>query len=195
MSDRIPPLPREQLNPEQQQFRDHFIESVQRSAPHPGAADRASKTLFPVLAVLPKSGRHSVDLLADLEEESKGFLSKDAAETVSLLTTSYFKSGFVTHVHKMMDVKLGLLTQEQADSISACEKPADLNENCSLAYDAAWHMLDVRGPVPQELWERCVAAFKVEGAVGIMHFVGLLTWTALGLNMANVPVPSGPPPG
>ncbi|EME88568.1 uncharacterized protein MYCFIDRAFT_213337 [Pseudocercospora fijiensis CIRAD86] len=194
MSDRIPPLPRDQLNPDQQAFQDHFIASVQRIAPHPGAADRASKTVFPVLAVLPKAGQHSVDLLVDLEEETKGYLPKDAAETVSLLTTTYFKSDYVTHVHKTMDVTLGILTQAQADAITAGKKPEDLNEHCSLAYDAAWHLLDTRGPFPKELYEKCVQAFKLEGTVGLVHFVALLTWTALGLNVANVPVPKGPPP-
>lgn len=192
MSDRIPPQPKDRLNPQQQDFHDHFISSVERSSPHPGAADRASKTLFPVLAVLPKAGQHSVDFLADLEAETKQYLPKDTIETVSLLTTTHFKSAYVTHVHKMMAAKLNILSQTQVDAITSGTKPDDLNDHCSLAYDAAWHLLEVRGPFPQDLWERCVAAFKVEGTVGLMHYVSLMAWTSLGLNVADVPVPTGP---
>jgi 4-carboxymuconolactone decarboxylase len=192
MSSRIPAVPREELRPDQQEFYDYFRKSVTKNAPHPGAADRAGKTLFPVLAVLPKTGKLSVDMLASIEAEATT-LPKDVMETVSLYVTTYFKSPYVTHAHKMMAVKLGALTQQQAENITSGSKPFDLNEQCSLAYDTAHHLLEVRGPLSKDLWDRCDAAFGKEGTVGLVHLTSLMTWTSLGLNAADVKAPQPPP--
>lgn len=188
---RIPPQPREELRSDRQEFYDYFRDSVSRNAPHPGAADRAGNTLFPVLAVLPKTGRTQVDLLALLEQEAEG-LPADAREVVSLVATTHFRSAYVTHIHKMMAVKQKTLTEAQAEALAAGRKPEDLNGACSLAYDIAYHLLEVRGPLSQELFDRGVRAFGMEGTVGLTHHVALLSWTAMGLNVANVPVPSAP---
>jgi 4-carboxymuconolactone decarboxylase len=193
MSTRLPPLPREDLNEEQQHFYDDFRATVNAKSSHPGAADRASRTLFPVLAVLPKSGRLSVDLLAYLEDETRSYLPEDARETACLVTTTFFKSVYVTYAHKMMAVKLGLLTQEQADAMTDGRRPDGLSERCGVAYDFSRELLEVRGAVREELWERAVGAFGKEGAVGLMHYVSLLAWTSMGLNVADVPAPPAPP--
>ncbi|KAK4580444.1 hypothetical protein LTR86_000647 [Recurvomyces mirabilis] len=183
MSTRIPFVPRDEMQTEQQEFYDHFKDTVNKNAPHQGAAERASKTLFPVLAVLPKTGRMSVDMLASIEQEAHG-LPKDAMETVCLFCTTYFKSPYVTFAHKSQAVKLGLLSQEQADAITSGAKPGDLNDGCSLAYDTAQYLLEVRGSMSSDLWEKCT--------VGLMHLVALMSWTSMGLNLADVPAP--PPP-
>ncbi|KAK5111753.1 hypothetical protein LTR62_004673 [Meristemomyces frigidus] len=189
MSVRLPSIPREDLSPEQQSFHDHFRTTVSQTSPHPGAADRATSTLFPVLAVLPQTGRLSVDMLASIEHEAVG-LPKDAMEVASLYCTTYFKSDYVTYVHKMMAVKLCLLSAEQAETITSGAKPRDLNEGCSLAYDTARYLLEVRGPLSQELWVGCLGAFGREGTVGLMHLVALMSWTSMGLNLADIPAPA-----
>ncbi|KAK3671666.1 hypothetical protein LTR78_008399 [Recurvomyces mirabilis] len=191
MSTRIPSIPRDEMQPEQQEFYDHFKDTVNKNAPHPGAAERASKTLFPVLAVLPKTGRMSVDMLASIEQEAHG-LPKDAMETVCLFCTTYFKSPYVTFAHKSQAIKLGLLSLGQADTITSGAKPGDLNDSCSLAYDTARYLLEVRGSLSSDLWEKCTATFGREGTVGLMHLVALMFWTSMGLNLADVPAP--PPP-
>ena len=191
MSSRIPSLPKEELNDEQQEFFDWFIASVKKKAPHPGAAERASKTLFPVLAVIPDVGKLSVDLLARLEDNTPQ-LPAYARETAALYTTTYFKSAYVTKIHSMNAVKLELLTQAQADTITAGEKPEDLDQERSLAYDIAEHLLAVRGPLSDALYDRGLEVFGREGIVALMHLVSLMAWTAMGLNVADVPPPQPP---
>ncbi|KAK3117060.1 hypothetical protein LTR53_001939 [Teratosphaeriaceae sp. CCFEE 6253] len=185
---RLPPKPRDQLKPEQQRFHDYFHETVSKNAPHPGASERAGNTLFPTLAVLPRVGQAQVDMLAMLEEEAVG-LPPDAREVASLVATAHFKSAYVTHIHKKMAVMQKSLTEEQAETLAAGEKPKDLNDNCNLAYDIAHHLLDVRGPLPQDLWDKGNAAFGLEGNVGLVHYVSLLAWTSMGMNAADVPAP------
>lgn len=85
MSTRIPALGREDYRPDQQKFYEDFIEQVKKKAPHPGGADRASKTLFPVLAVIPDVGRLSVDMLDRLEDATPE-LPPHARETAALYT-------------------------------------------------------------------------------------------------------------
>ncbi|TKA69876.1 hypothetical protein B0A55_08825 [Friedmanniomyces simplex] len=188
---RLPPRHREDLRPDQQAFHDYFHETVSKNAPHPGASERAGNTLFPTLAVLPKTGRTQVDMLALLEEEAVG-LPPDARETASLVATSHFKSAYVTHIHKMMAIKQKSLTESQAETLAKGGKPSNLNDDCSLAYDIAHHLLEVRGPLPQDLWDKGNSAFGLEGTIGLVHYVSLLAWTSMGMNAADVPAPEPP---
>jgi hypothetical protein len=189
MSSRLPPVPREELDSEQQKAYDHFRASASRNAPHPGAVDRATNTLFPVLAVLPRTGSLNVDLLATLEQETTGYFSEAVREVVSLVATTFFKSDYVTRIHSLMAVQLGLLSQAQADAITEGRDPADLSADCRLAYRCAKHLLETRGPLTQELWDECVESFQLEGTIGLVHYVALLSWTSLTLNVANLKVP------
>jgi len=188
---RLPPVPREELNPEQQEFHDHFHEVVSQKGP-PGASEKAGKTLLPFLVVLPKTGRRNVDMMGVLEDETED-LPNDAKETANLVCTAHFRCAFVTQAHKMLAIKLTSVTQKQAESIIAGAKPPDLNENCSIAYDTAYALVVVRGPLPQELWNRCLEAFGREGTVGLVHYVSLIAWTCMGLNACDVPAPEGAP--
>ncbi|KAK5744365.1 hypothetical protein LTR17_002075 [Elasticomyces elasticus] len=185
---RLPPKPREELRPAQQEFHDYFHETVSKNAPHPGASERAGNTLFPTLAVLPKTGRTQVDMLALLEEEAVG-LPADAREVASLVATSFFKSVYVTHIHKKMAIMQKSLTEAQVEALEKGVKPDDLSDECSLAYDLAHHLLEIRGPLPQDLWDKGNAAFGLEGTIGLVHYVSLLAWTSMGMNAADVPAP------
>jgi len=129
-------------------------------------------------------------MLGLLAEETKGHLPEDAKEVASLVTTTHFRCAYATYAHQMMATRLNWLTEIQAAGIAAGSKPEGLNKGCSIAYDAAKQLLEVRGPLPSELWDRCVSVFGKEGTVGLVHYVALLTWTSLGLNAADVPAPS-----
>lgn len=192
MSDRIPYQPREDLTSEQQTFYDHFHKTVSRNAPHPGAAERAGKSLFPVLAVLPSIGKLQVDLMAQLEDEAPS-LPQDARETASLVVVTYFRAAFVIKVHSMNAIRLELLSESQSTTITQGSKPGDLNERCSLAYDVASHLLEKRGPLPQDLWKKGVETFGEEGTVCLVHLVALMSWTAMGMNAVDVKAPKKPP--
>ena len=186
---RLPPRPREELRPDQQRFHDYFHETVSKNAPHPGASERAGRTLFPTLAVLPKVGQAQVDMLAMLEEEAVG-LPADAREVASLVATVHFKSVYVTHIHKKMAIMQKSLTEAQTEALGRGVRPEGLNDDCSLAYDIAHHLLDVRGPLPQDLWEKGNTRFGLEGTIGLVHYVSLLAWTSMGMNAADVPAPN-----
>ncbi|EMC98430.1 hypothetical protein BAUCODRAFT_426002 [Baudoinia panamericana UAMH 10762] len=161
MSTRIPSKPRSELRPDQQEMHDHFMEIVGQSS-HPGAAERAGRVFLPFLVLAPQIGRLSVDMLQAVEGLPS--LPADARETASLACTTFFRCDFATYAHSAMPVKLGLLTQSQADAIASGQKPDDLNKGCSLAYDVTRQLLEVRGALPQDLWDACVRQFGQEGA-------------------------------
>lgn len=135
--------------------------------------------------MIPDVGRLSVDMLDRLEDATPE-LPPHARETAALYTTTFFKSTYVTTIHKLQAVKLGLLTQTQMEEITAGRKPSDLDKERSVAYDVAEHLLAVRGSLPDELYERSLKTFGKEGTVALMHLVSLMAWTSMGLNVADV---------
>ncbi|TKA83102.1 hypothetical protein B0A55_00866 [Friedmanniomyces simplex] len=146
---------------------------------------------FPFLAVLPGIGRLSLDMLVGLGEATRGVLPLDAREIASLVCASHFGSAYATNAHTEIATKQKLLSQSQCQTITAGAKPDDLSEKGSLAYDAAYFLLNIRGPLSQELWNRCMSAFGKEGTVGLVHYVALYTWTSIALNAADVSTSEG----
>jgi len=95
--------------------------------------------------------------------------------------------GMITHTG--IATKYQLLSREQCEAITRGEKPGDLSEASSLAYDTTDYLMNIRGPLSKELWDRCVAAFGKEGTVGLVHYVALYSWTSIALNAADVVPP------
>ena len=81
------------------------------------------------------------------------------------------------------------MSKDVVEAIARGEKPAGLNENCSTAFDAATHLASTPGPLPQEIWDRCIAAFGKEGTVALVHYAGAYAYTCIILNAMDAPVP------
>ena len=206
---RVPFQPRGELGPQQQELHDQFCDIVDSHA-GPGASDGPSHTLLPIFLVLPQAGKLNMDLLAEL---SKTGLPADVRETIALVCASHFHAPYFVSAHVRIATKLGRFSQQQIDSMVAGNKP-ELDERTSLAFDVAHHMVAVRGPLPQQMWESCNKVFGKEGTAAVMHLwvpslevaqallwpqdlanaeqtsVALYSWSNYALNMADVPAPS-----
>ncbi|KAK5695219.1 hypothetical protein LTR97_008725 [Elasticomyces elasticus] len=175
---RLPPQTRDQLQPAQQDLHDHFNDAVRRAVgKDPGNVDTASHQdssqaalggPFPFLSVLPSIGRLSLDMIAGLGQVLHDF-PPDARETASLVCTSYYKSDYATSAHTKIARSAAMLTDAQIEAITSATRPSDLNHRCTVAYDAAFHLLHIRGALPQDLWDQCLLAFGKEGTVGLVH--------------------------
>ncbi|KAK0253120.1 hypothetical protein LTR01_005593 [Friedmanniomyces endolithicus] len=177
---RLPKLPRDPLRPDQQELQGLFHSSVDGTAERPQAVGGP----FPFFAVLPEIGRLSLDMLVGLGEATQGVLPLDAREVVSLVCAAHFGSVYATQAHTEIAMKLKLLSHAQCQSITAGEKAEGMSEVGNLAYETAYFLLNVRGPLSQELWDQCLRAFGKEGTVGLVHYVALCTWTSIALNAA-----------
>ncbi|CZT18856.1 uncharacterized protein RCC_04701 [Ramularia collo-cygni] len=116
-------------------------------------------------------------------------LPPDAREVAILTIGARYQAAFELYAHSSLAVNSNLLTQTQVDLISSGKKPEDLNEKCSVTYDAVQHLANVPGPLSKELFDRCVQAFGKEGTVLLAHYAGTYAYTCILLNVADASVP------
>ena len=142
---------------------------------------------FPFLLYDPRTSQAFMDLLLGMAK--MGF-PPDARDTTILAVGARFQAGYQLYSHVAGSVKTRVLSAEQAETLQKGEKPADLNERCSVAYDAASHLLNVPGPLPQDCWNRLIAVFGKDGTVAWIHHVGLYCCVCMILNAIDAPVPN-----
>lgn len=142
---------------------------------------------FPILISSKQIGAQFIALNKSFRE-LEGFPA-DAREVAILTIGARYQAAFELYAHKSIAVNSKLLSQQQADLISMGKKPDDLNENCSLTYDAAYHLGNVPGPLPKELFDRCVKAFGKDGTLLLSHYTGIYAYTSILLNVADASAP------
>lgn len=116
-------------------------------------------------------------------------LPADVKETAILACGGHFQAEYELYAHEAVATKAVVLSQGQIDVIKRDQKPDDLNENCSLAYDIAKRLCSRPGPLPQEYWNRSVKAFAKDGTIALVHFIGFYAYLCIALNAVDVPVP------
>ncbi|KAF7845852.1 hypothetical protein BT93_L0348 [Corymbia citriodora subsp. variegata] len=118
-------------------------------------------------------------------------LPQKARETAILTTGSYFKAAYEIYAHEKVAVAKTELTRDQVKKITSGEKPDDLDEECSIAFDTAMELVKKPGPLSKQNWDRLNKAFGQQGALALIHFVGYYCYTCVLLNGCDVPVPDG----
>lgn len=116
-------------------------------------------------------------------------ISADVKEVAILVAGARFQAAFELYAHGNIAIKRAGLTQQQVDSIKAGQKPAGLNEACSVAYDASYHLANKPGPLPQHLYDACVKTLGREPTLVMIHYTGFYCYVSVILNAADVPVP------
>lgn len=189
---RLPPKPRDQLDPEQQSLYDDFRKLADNAFGPNGSKfiyeepNGAFIGPFPLFLYQPSAGRAQMDWISAL---SKLGLPGDAQETAILTVGGHFQAGFETYSHQRLGLLAGL-SQQQTDILKkGVEKPSDLTHNCSLAYDVAKYLISKPGPLPRELWEKSVEAFGKDATVGLLQYVGYYCYVCVILNGMDAPVP------
>ena len=192
MGSRLPPIPRDQLPPEKQSYHDEFLTTSERTFGDNGTKfkylDQDGAFIGPYVLFLetPEVGKDFINTVMNI---GKLPLPRDARETAILACGGHFKAGYELYAHQNIAVKDGLLSEQQTEVLKKGEKPGDLNEACSIAYDVTKYLCSTPGPLPQSYWDKCINAFGKQGTVGLIHYAGLYAYTCIMLNACDAPVP------
>lgn len=190
---RLPPRPRNQLTPEEQEVHDKFYNIAERAFGANGEqfiykedSNDALIGPFPFYIASPPAGNA---LHALLSAFAKLPLPADAREVVIMAVGGHFQAGYVTYSHVSQAIATGL-SREQVEVLRKGEsKPEGLNEKCDTAYDVTQHLLTHKGPLPQRLWDRSIEVLGRDGTVGLLHYAGLYSYVSMALNGMDAPVP------
>ena len=146
---RLPPKPRDQLEPAQQETHDLFQKVADRGFGQKFIYQDPKGGLigpFPFFIHAPQVGKTLQDLIYEIAQLP---LPPDARETAILTVGGHFQTGYETYSHVVLAAEAGL-PREQAEVLRKGEKKPDgLSESCSVAYDVAQHLVSVKGPLPQ----------------------------------------------
>lgn len=194
MGTRIPPRARDELSPKEQSEYDEFTNMAEQGFGKDGENFRykdekgALVGPFALLAATPDTGKIAIDLVSGLGKLS---LPQDVKETAILACGGHFQAAYELYAHENVAAKAGVLSRGQIEAIKNDQKPTDLSQNCSLAYDIAKRLCSTPGPLPQTYWDRSVEAFGKEGTLALVHYVGFYAYLCIALNAVDVPVPEG----
>ncbi|KAI5357938.1 hypothetical protein Slin14017_G112990 [Septoria linicola] len=119
-------------------------------------------------------------------------LPPDAKETAILACGGHFQAAYELYAHQNVAEKAGVLSAAQIESIKIDQKPKDLNENSSIAYDVVKRLCSTPGPLPDTLWHASVTAFGKEGTIALVHYVRFYAYLCIALNAVDVPIPACP---
>ncbi|CZR58871.1 uncharacterized protein PAC_08763 [Phialocephala subalpina] len=112
-----------------------------------------------------------------------------AREVVILATGAHYKGVYETYAHERVALKTTDLTKEQIKMIKSGEKPKDLGKGESVAFDATMELVGKPGPLAKERWDEVVKEFGEQGALALVHYVGLYAYTCILLNGCDVSLP------
>ncbi|KAK4506199.1 hypothetical protein PRZ48_004164 [Zasmidium cellare] len=192
MGSRIPSKPRDQLSSQEQADYDEFTQIAEHGFGKNGEKflykDKDGSWLgpYPLLMAAPKTGKLGMELVYSFGELP---LPTDVKETAILACGGHFQAAYELYAHEAVATGAGVLSKEQVEVIKQGQKPQDLNENCSLAFDVAKRLCGTPGPLPQEYWDKSVQAFGKDGTVALVHYVGFYAYICIALNAADAPVP------
>ena len=116
-------------------------------------------------------------------------LPSDAREVVILTVGARYQAAYELYSHVNVAQKKAGMSKEIVEAIARGEKPEGLNERCSAAFDAAEYLVGKPGPLPGEIWDRCVRELGKEGTIGLVHYAGAYAYTCIILNAIDAPVP------
>ncbi|KAK5676867.1 hypothetical protein LTS10_010631 [Elasticomyces elasticus] len=158
---RLPPLPRSELPPAQQQAHDDLtafaMSAFGTAFSYTRKEDDALLGPFPFYIQTPEIGLDTLGLLAKFSKLEG--LSVEARETAILAVGSVFQASYELYAHTRIALKATPLSQEQLESSA------------------------------QELWDRSMKALGKEGTVALVHYVGFYAYICIVLNAIDEPVP------
>jgi 4-carboxymuconolactone decarboxylase len=175
--DRMPPLPREELDDAQRAAADELTAGPRKGVKGPFIPLLRSPRL---LARLQKVGEY-------LRFESS--LSRRVNELVTLVVARAWTQQFEWAAHVPLALAAGT-ARETIDALREGRRPTGTSREEELAYDFTTELLRTRG-VSDATYRACVEAFGERGLVELVGLVGYFTGIAMVLNVAHTP----PEPG
>lgn len=189
---RLPPKPADEFPPEQQTLVNKCHAMVEKAFGPNGDTFQYLDTRggllgpFPLVLYDSRTSQAFLDVLMGIGSMA---FPEDARDTTILAIGAKYQAAYELYSHAAVAIKRGVLSKEQADTIRRGKKPTDLNEQCSVVYDAVSHLLNVPGPLPQNHWDMLVATFGKDGTVTWIHNVGWYCCVSMILNAIDAPIP------
>ena len=184
---RLPIIPKDQLTAEQQPLFALLSAGIRNNLQGftTQTPDGSLIGPFSVMLHYPAYGAPVWDLFLALNARS--VLPKIAREVVILVTAARFGAIYELYSHEAVAAQSGL-TASKIRTIAAGERPVDLTEEESIAYDVAAVLL--RGhQVPNSTYDAAVSAFGVQGMAEITYTVGCYCLVSTMLNAFDVNLP------
>jgi alkylhydroperoxidase family enzyme len=114
-------------------------------------------------------------------------LPKPLREIAILVTGAHFHCGYELYAHVLI-AELRGLKEATLGTIVAGQRPSDLDEDQSTAYDVA-SSLARGGVLPKIVYDKAVRQFGKEGTAELIYLVGLYCMVSVTLNGFSVPIP------
>ena len=195
MSNRLPPIVRDEVGPGAQPVYDRFAKLADdmfgdpQNAPFilKRSSDGALVGPFPFFFEQHEAGEHVLGVVGKLAMIPN--FPPDAKEVVILAVGAHFKAAYELYAHTNVATKKVGMSKDVVDKIARGEKPDGLSEQNSIAYDTAHYLVSTPGPLPQELWDKCMDVFGKEATIGLIHYVGSYAHTCIILNAMDAAVP------
>jgi hypothetical protein len=151
------------------------------------ASDGALVGPFPFVLAAPEAGEYVMGVYQKIAGIPG--LPADAKEVAILAVGAKFKADYELYAHTNVAIKKVGMDRKVVEAVARGEKPQGMNEGCNVAFDAASHLAGTPGPLPKDLWDRCINCFGKQGTAALVHYVGAYAYTCIMLNAMDCPVP------
>ena len=179
LPDRLPPIPVEQMTPEQRQVAEEICA---------GPRGELKGPMWPVLRN-PAYARHLQGVGSYIRFECK--LDKRINEMTALMGARAWTQQYAWNAHYPVALKAGL-SPAVADAIGEGRRPQGMKEDEEIVYDFVTELLTNKG-VCDPTYERMVGKFGEAGMVDIIGILGWYSTMAMFLNVARSALADGRP--
>ncbi|PGH11971.1 hypothetical protein AJ79_04558 [Helicocarpus griseus UAMH5409] len=186
---RFPPIPPDQLTPEQKKGHDEMDYLAQKTFGSTFTMKNNEGALigpFAPLLYTPSLASPWLDLSHKVI--ICPLLTPRERELACFAVLSRTKTAYTIYAHTSIAERLGLTATQISDALSGIV-PTDLNERESVTYKFALQLVEMRGPMEAEKFEAAKAVLGREEVAAVMHTVGSFLYSSVLMNAADVPVP------
>ena len=133
----------------------------------------------------PRIGKAIWDLTTAMTMEAS--LADPVRQVAILVVGAHFDAAYELYAHIAVAERENMTTKRLA-TLCCGEKPDDLNDQESIAYDVAYALVN-GGVLPEPAYRLAVETFGQHGTNELIYLVGLYAMVSTTLNGFNVPVP------
>lgn len=184
----LTPVAPKDMTPEQKQFYDEIDQECQDLFGDAFMSKESDGTLIGPFGIYLHNKQVGAPFMDLCRQLGKLGLPPKAREVAILTTGAQYQADYELYAHSNVAVKSGL-SKEQVHAIRDSKRPDDLDEDESIAYDVAEHLVSKKGALPKDLWEKAKNKFGEKAAFGLINYIGFYAWTCIILNGFNAVVP------
>ena len=141
---------------------------------------------LPAYLRAPKIYGHIMGLIMNLRTLA---LSSTVTEIVILVVASHFGAAYPLYAHEYQARAITDLTEAQVEALKAGRTPDGLSDQGLAAYEVARELLEKKGPLSKDRWDSAVNFFGMDGALGLLYYVGVYSAVSVLVNGIDTPVP------